>query len=970
MHTMLAMLAMMATMAGRAAGATGCDDILVSLGNAGEKARWNKNTGNSDSILCDGYASECDIYCNPGFELYNSESNCVRGHSNYGSDDCFDGFECIGDGGGSRTWTPLNNAVYCRRICGTQTNEQTRLTGASATDPGTCAPCTDGTWAAANADNCVPHTECPDGYIRKFEGIATTSDATCIEIQCTAGSDEIYKRWGCNVSTPTATTISELGTISNLPGHSCFIEPCASQNSDFEVYSKCAIGYHVNNGTCVACEFGTHNDDENTLGGIYITVSANMACLPNMCRDNKTTTEWSDLGCSGSSLGGNSMNDWDSILEQEVYMLTPYVPADGYATCDITCPQNVGEFAVTATCAADYHVQAGKCAACTGGATRDEGDGTANGDTHCSCGTGMFAATNTAVCAPHKECISSTEYESVAPTATSDRACAAVMAECPVGQSESAAPTSTSNRACDENVCTARTDNYYRSFGCIVQNATATTISGLGNFSSVTGYVCSIQPCETPGNVFPLFYSCAENYRVNDRKCVACEDGTHNAEGDAFYNSADTTCDDNVCTQKTLIDWTGFGCKDILAPTSDAISAGETATVVNLGSYGPAEGYKTCAITCPENNGEFAVSATCNAQTHYTHSVTTAAQACTEFTVCAAETHYESVAPTSTSDRGCEEVASNCIAGQYESVAPTATSDRECEECKSFNDACAECSAVSVCTKCSGKTHLAPPGPYGEVGCDDNPTCHAEINQDNCTAYTNRGLGYSLEPDSYRCTAVECTVEECCTPNRGCDWHSTVCGEADIFFRKYAIGNAEGGFVQCSGLDSTSCNSAECCIDDAPGGFVAAVVDITGYLITVDVPSGELKPEQGGTVRYVDGATISTVGIVSVTPTSSASASRARRADVEFIVGVDGNIPTDTKRVEFRRKPQSTRKSKKTKKAKKANSTVTWVVGGVFVVAVVVVVVIRNSHKDDYPTRLNNANLKIMTPSSASYQRV
>lgn len=643
------------------------------------------------------------------------------------------------------------------------------------------------------------------------------------------------------------------------------------------------------------------------------------------------------------------MSDWDSILEQEVHMLSPYGPADGYETCTITCPQNDGEFAVTATCAADHHVQAGKCVACAGGATRDKGDITANGNTHCSCGAGRFAAADAENCAPHTECSSSTEYESVAPTPTSNRECAAVTAECPSGQSETVAPTSTSDRGCAETVCTARTDDEYRSFGCIVPNPDATTFSGLGTVSSATGYSCTVV-CSY--GFFALDSECVEDYHVQGGTCAPCSLGTHNAAGDDFYNSPNTTCDDNVCTQKTNAEWIGLGCSNVSNAISDD-DAAASVTVTDLGGYKPAEGYATCAITCPDNDGDFEVTATCAAETHYTHSVATAAQVCTEVRECAAETQYESAAPTPTSDRGCTAVTAECIVGQYESAAATPTSDRGCKACTTFGAECTECS-VSGCTLCSsGYYPGVSPGP--PAVCTSNPRCHAEINQDNCTAYTDSGLDHSRAPTDTGCAGATCTLKECCTPHVGCSMSNSLsCGGDSNSWSKHAIGNAEGGFAQCSGLDPASCKPAECCTNDASGGFAAVVMSITGNSITVVVPSGELKPEPGGMVRYPNGLNIGIVGIVSVTPTPSTS--RARRADVAFNVDVDGAIPVGTQRVEVHPKAQPTRKSKKTKKAKTANSTVNSlaIIGGVLVVAVAVIVVaavaVRKRRKHDYIT--------------------
>ena len=53
---------------------------------------------------------------------------------------------------------------------------------------------------------------------------------------------------------------------------------------------------------------------------------------------------------------------------------------------------------------------------------------------------------------------------------------------------------------------------------------------------------------------------------------------------------------------------------------------------------------------------------------------------CTKLTLCSPETHYETAAPTATSDRGCV-VVTRCNADtHYESEAPTPTTDRACTE--------------------------------------------------------------------------------------------------------------------------------------------------------------------------------------------------------------------------------------------------------------------------------------------------
>ena len=290
---MHAMLAMLATMAGRAAGATGCDDISASLGNAGEDYR----NGNTQGGACNGYASECIIICNPGFERYNSESECVReGYPN----SCVISFECIGDGSdsGGSTWTPPNNAVYCRRICGTQTNEQTRLTGASVTDPGTCTPCVSGTWAAADDEDCVPHKECTSST--EYESVAptATSDRACAPIsgcgyklngstrltndgcsECDINTFAATYAENCTLMTVTAATCAELRDEHNVTVDGLYtlsLEVDAVKIAQYVPIHEQGCGIRTNDDPA---EWSTRLNSTYAASGGYNPAAANVKCV-------------------------------------------------------------------------------------------------------------------------------------------------------------------------------------------------------------------------------------------------------------------------------------------------------------------------------------------------------------------------------------------------------------------------------------------------------------------------------------------------------------------------------------------------------------------------------------------------------------------------------------------------------------------------------------------------------------------
>jgi hypothetical protein len=113
---------------------------------------------------------------------------------------------------------------------------------------------------------------------------------------------------------------------------------------------------------------------------------------------------------------------------------------------------------------------------------------------------------------------------------------------------------------------------------------------------------------------------------------------------------------------------------------------------------------ESCIVCAPGTFGEDGVCVDCPAGTY---SASSAATVCTNLSICA-DDEYESLAPTTTSDRVCSALSS-CTAQDYESVAPTNTSDRLCtalslcsadeyEIIAATATSNRECSVLSVCS--------------------------------------------------------------------------------------------------------------------------------------------------------------------------------------------------------------------------------------------------------------------------------
>jgi len=132
--------------------------------------------------------------------------------------------------------------------------------------------------------------------------------------------------------------------------------------------------------------------------------------------------------------------------------------------------------------------------------------------------------------------------------------------------------------------CTAKADAAaWAALGCVVDGTqNSVTVAGLGTVAAASGYNSCAITCPTAGSAFTV-------------------------------NAVENTC----IAKADAAAWTAVGC--VVAGTQDGT------TVTALGSQSAASGYQSCAITCPINGGNFAVSATPVVTTTSTSAATTAA---------------------------------------------------------------------------------------------------------------------------------------------------------------------------------------------------------------------------------------------------------------------------------------------------------------------------------------------------------
>ena len=175
-----------------------------------------------------------------------------------------------------------------------------------------------------------------------------------------------------------------------------------------------------------------------------------------------------------------------------------------------------------------------------------------------------------------------------------------------------------------------------------------------------------------------------------------------------------------------------LGCKDPLAANynSEATLDDESCVICTPGSYGE----DGVCVACPEG----------------TFSSSSGASVCTYTSICA-DDEYETLAPTTTSNRVCSAL-STCTAEEYESVAPTATSNRVCStlsQCSSDEfEALApsltsdrECSALSLCSA----------NEYVLVAATSTSDRICETIIEGCTDTTAYNFDYSANTDDGSC---------------------------------------------------------------------------------------------------------------------------------------------------------------------------------------------------------------------------
>jgi hypothetical protein len=399
-------------------------------------------------------------------------------------------------------------------------------------------------------------------------------------------------------------------------------------------------------------------------------------------------------------------------------------------------------------------------------------------------------ATSDRECLPLKVC-GEDEYESVAPTATTDRECRALNA-CGTDEYESVALTETTDRECTAlSVCGEEEYESVAPTKATDRECTELSVCGEEEYASAAPTVTSDRECLVLTTCGSDEYESIVATSSSDRECSAL----YVCASDEWEIRAPGLTFDRICT---IVTDCSPGEYESLAPT--ATSDRECVSL----RYCSAEEYESLAATATTDR-ECTALTTCDADEYESIAATTTSdRTCSALYVCADDEweasapgprsdrvctivsdcspgEYESVAPTATSDRECRALTT-CGAEEYESAAPRATSDREClaqttctdEEYESLaatSTSDRTCSALYVCA--DDEWEVSAPGPRSDRVCTIVSDCSpGEYESVAPTATSDRECTVlrGCSTDEYESLAATATTDRECT-------ELSVCGE-------------------------------------------------------------------------------------------------------------------------------------------------------------------------------------------------
>ncbi|EGD79525.1 hypothetical protein PTSG_10095 [Salpingoeca rosetta] len=383
-----------------------------------------------------------------------------------------------------------------------------------------------------------------------------------------------------------------------------------------------------------------------------------------------------------------------------------------------------------------------------------------------------------------RECTAGQEYETQAPTATSNRACAPLTTCDFETQFESQVPTATSNRVCTPlSSCDAETQ--YET-----QAPTQTSdreCEGLA--TCVAGEFVATQPTPT-----------------SNRVCASCPAGTTDHDSDS-----ETAC--------------------VACPAGHFSSAG---------SIGPCSLYMCPAGTADTDSSASTPCEACDGTSSFQPAAGQAS--CLQVTTCVAG-EEEQDAPTAVSDRECRPcqlgvtykaqpgqnttcaAVRTCLAGEEQTLAPTLSSNRVCTTCGpgTFKAAAGQATSCIATQNCApGFQESVAPTPASDRQCEACPTgtFKSTTGQATCTAHA------TCDTDTqYQTKAPTTSTNRECGPLTDCgtgEWEERAPTATSDRVCELCDSCEDEGLTQATACTETANTVCENCDTCNPGFFVSS----------------------------------------------------------------------------------------------------------------------------------------------------
>eukprot|EP00040_Diaphanoeca_grandis_P037647 m.247416 g.247416 ORF g.247416 m.247416 type:complete len:2734 (-) comp33855_c1_seq1:19-8220(-) len=399
-------------------------------------------------------------------------------------------------------------------------------------------------------------------------------------------------------------------------------------------------------------------------------------------------------------------------------------------------------------------------------------------------------ATADRVCEDLTVCVVNDEYVSKHPTLTSDRVCSELTTCHFAAEEFEVSPPSRCYGflTINKNYRSSSVPDFCSDRVCATLTNCSEVSSPFFHYAASTATLTTDRTCAQQTACGKEEYVDTLATAISDRSCASCATCSDNQFESVACNSGNSTFDgadgvDRLCTNYTICNsstefeltngstTTDRDCGDV---TSCAVGTEYTITQATTTSNTVCGNVSVCDLSFefeeapPTSTSDRAcinTTAVCSAgEFEVTPPTFTSDRNCTQLDVCNSTTQFQTQGPTLSSNRKCAMLDTcNSNPRVYESVAPTPTSDRSCEQisfCIRGREFEAEPPTLTSDRNCSSISVCLPPTYKASVATDTSDTV--------CTACTTCGNG------NFETGPCANELDRVCTNYTGCEAHEYI----------------------------------------------------------------------------------------------------------------------------------------------------------------------------------------------------